>query len=474
MINDSTRAVPWRALQAYVIALPFMVITRLPVIGNKLQPADLIFLVWLVATGCAMWREKESFRITPVGYGAAALGSVGLLSAIFSPHLSSSLMEVIAWWYMGLLYLLVINTVRSWKQWSALLELWVVVSTVVASLGILGVMLGYAGIKTPLAVHYPHFFSIRPHPFWVGTSTFFASPTPNMVYGYLHAGVLFGIGLLCSPARRWPRAWYLTAILLHAAAIVLAFSRGWVAFLAGVFVFLWPFRSWAARALGYTVFSALVLLASWTGLFTTYSITHVATEIRPLRSVLSPAEIDEDYAYLLYPQEMVKELHVTATYAPFMRPFLRHAALQMFAERPWLGVGPGAFASELYRRQAEQGTLWGGLRVTTPWDPHSTYFGALAEGGLAGCAALACLLGAMLWQLFCTLKARLPVDARVVMWAVAGCMVGYLVFALDEDMLTKRWFWFTMALGGSAFMLARPRVHPHARIVNGREALQTA
>ena len=464
MIGQSAQRVQWRALQAYIVALPFMVITRLPVFGSKLQPADLIFLVSLGAMACSLWQQRQSFRLTPVGCGAVVLGCVGMFSAICSRSLYGGMAETMAWWDMGLLYLLVVNTVRTWKQWHGLLELWVIVSTVVASLGIIGVMLGTFGVETPLAVHYPYFFAIRPHPFWVGTATFFASPTPNMVYGYLHAGTLLGIGLLCSSARRWPRAWYVSALILHLAAIVLSFSRGWVALLAAAFVFLWQFHSWFARLLGYAIFTGLILLAAWVGLLSTYNITHVSTDVQPVQRAPSAAELDRYYPYLQPQAQLVKELHVSVTYAPFMRPFLHRAALQVFKEHPWLGVGPGEFALEIYRRQAEQGADWGGLRVPTPWDPHSTYFGALAETGVVGCAAVLFTFAGIIWQLVRTLKTRPPTDYRVLVWAVLGCLIGYLVFAVDDDMLTKRWFWFTAALSGSAFALSIPRrVHKLAQ-----------
>ena len=80
-------------------------------------------------------------------------------------------------------------------------------------------------------------------------------------------------------------------------------------------------------------------------------------------------------------------------------------------------------------------------------DPHSTYFGAVAETGLLGFGALTallCVVGGWLRQAFQEIPTGHP--WRVFLWALAGALSGYALFGLNVDLLNMRWLWLLFGL----------------------------
>ena len=441
----------------YIGLLPVMIIPDLPVVGHKLQLADGVFACWLLAC-CAGGNLRGLLRVShPVTAALLLLLSVAVVTTLTAKHILIGSVELLGIVYLVALYHLLLRVITTWQDWRRVICLWVWVSTGVAVAGIAGVGLGYLGVATPLATRMDGFYHILAHPFWVGTSTFLASPTPNMVYGYLHVGMFLSLGLLVS-ASGSDRMAYAAAVGLHLLGIALSYSRGWVSGMFGLLVFVWPFRTTVARVFSHALFAAWLVVAGGIGVLSEWSIRDVIVTQRPVSPAPSAEEHDRYYPYLQ--QDVpIRQLRVEAIVAPFMRPFLRQAAVQMWKERPLLGVGPGNFSYELFRRRATGEQAWWGLEVREPWDPHSTYLGMLAEMGIGGALALLALLGAAVWQIAQAVKTAGPPHRRLV-WALLSCVCGYLILAWDDDLLTKRWLWVVLALGGSAYQLSRPSHHP--------------
>jgi len=451
--NPRAASLLWKGLIVYIVLLPLMVVRGVPVVRAKIQLSDLFFLMlcpilWHAARhGAWRWRRTPLMAALGIFWGVAAL------SMVLSGPQKASILEVLAYAYVACLYLVVVNSIRTWSEWIRVIERWVAVSTVVALIGVLGVFFAYQGIVTPFAMRYPYFFNLITHPFWIATSTFLASPTPNMVYGYLHLGFFLTLGLLVSAWRRPRRAWYLVAFLIHLVAILLTYSRGWLALVVGSFVFLWQFRSRLVLALSHIMFLLVLFVAVSIEGPSFFNVHQVSLTVAPVSPNLSVEERERAYAYL-QPNVPFHRLQFEATYAPFSRPYLYRAELKMFHQRPWLGIGPGNFSEEIYRRQ-RHGETWDGLRVTTPWDPHSTYLGGLAELGFLGGVAIVMTFGLAVWQVLQAMRRAGSIPGPSLLWGLFSGLVGYLVYAFDIDMLTMRWFWFAAALGGCAWVLAR-------------------
>ncbi|MBI3319260.1 MAG: O-antigen ligase family protein [Candidatus Omnitrophica bacterium] len=451
-VQTSTSSATHRWLIAYVCLLPLMVIKDLPLMGSKIQLSEIAFLFLLGAVYREQLQRRFQALLTPLGYALMFFLGVAGLSAAVSLDRRVSLVEFVAYGYMALLYLLVVNTVRTWHHWLQVLNIWVVVSTGVALLGVLGVFLAFIGIPTPFATQWGHLFIIK-HPFWAASSTFFASPTPAMLYEYLHLGTLLTLGFLCRPMGRARQMWYGSALVVHLLAILFSYSRGWVALLLSVVVFLWQFRSRVVVALSHALFAVFLLVAISNEFLALYNVADVSVVVR--ESSPPRPEHQRPYVDYLQPNVPLTQLHAEVTYAPFSRALLRKAALVMCKERPWLGVGPGGFSYELYRRQREEGASWGGLQVSGPWDPHSTYLGGLAEVGMLGCVALVMVFSVGVWQLLSVLAARGSVPSSCLLWAVLSSLIGYVAFGWYDDLLTKRWVWFALGLGGAGFAITQ-------------------
>lgn len=427
-----------------------MVLRDLPVVGNKLQLTEVVFL-GLLALSLIIIRDTRRFVHTPLtGWLAAWLVAAGV-SAALSGHVRPSLLELAAWGYLAAVYLIIVNTVTTWREWRGLVTVWIVASSVTAALVVIGAACGGLwDLATPFAVRFES-ISVMRDPFWVGVGFLWASATPNMVVGYLLAGSLLALAVMATSTGR-ARWWAAAAAAVHAVALSLTVSRGLTAVGLALLVFLLQFRSYAAE-LGRWVLVAgwllLVVVIQTLSFYLPATFSIAVQDVQPVDAAPYRAE----YYGHLQPEEPVRRLRVEAIYAPFTRPFHYRAALQMWAERPWLGVGPGSFGEELYERQHTQGERWNGLAVYAPYDPHSTYLGALAEIGLIGALGVVAILAVAIVQAFDAIR-RSTLSAPL-LWAVLGVLAGYAFSALDDDLLTKRWFWVIAGLGGSAYALVR-------------------
>jgi O-antigen ligase len=187
----------------------------------------------------------------------------------------------------------------------------------------------------------------------------------NSFAGYLLLAWPAALFAAQQAARNWQRWLYFAAALFLAATLVLTYSRAsWVAFalqLLGLAAYLaWRFSRdrGAGRQLswGLGVLSALLL---------------AALALPPVRAVLPTLVNFQDYS---------------------MQGRLRfwQAALEMFRNHPWTGVGLGNFAYAYPQYQCDY--------IYYSVDPHSWLLQLPAELGLPGLlAALAILAGLALW-----------------------------------------------------------------------------
>lgn len=118
---------------------------------------------------------------------------------------------------------------------------------------------------------------------------------------------------------------------------------------------------------------------------------------------------------------------------------IKRAMWRVFTEHPWLGVGPDQFSFQLPAQKAA------GLfpRYFPDYQPHSTWFGALAEGGII---AFTALVGA-------TLSLWREIRAQAVNWgrnAEVRSLVAYLfvffVAAMSMDTFHLRYLWVPLGM----------------------------
>ncbi|HEX6885083.1 MAG TPA: O-antigen ligase family protein [Planctomycetota bacterium] len=138
------------------------------------------------------------------------------------------------------------------------------------------------------------------------------------------------------------------------------------------------------------------------------------------------------------------------------------AALRVFVDHPWVGVGPGLFKqySEEYGNRDALRRIEGGRRA------HSLFPEIAAETGALGLAAFLAALTATLAQL---LRARRALLARApghpfadLLTACFLALVAYLTTGLFLHLAYMRYFWLLLALGGAAAAMAARVPGPRA------------
>lgn len=447
----------------FVVLLPVMVVSGLPVVGRKLQPADLAFLLAGAAMTVRLFRERVWPQANGLGWVFAVFLIVEAAATALSPDPARSAMVLAGSIYLVFVAVLVITALRSTEVLRWLLDVWLATTAAVAALGLAGIALGYLmGIHTPFArLAGEHWVFGRT---WQLLSTFQSPPIPNLAYSYLQVGVFLGLGMLggeTTPTRRRAIA---AAVALALLAIAFTQSRGVASLLLGLAVFLRSRAGWAAAlargcalTIGLALFVAVQLVTylqvdaatvRWSE-----STKRVEEQIRPDRPWYMAGPL-----VFIRPGTPYRELQATLRYLPEHRVFLREAVFQMVRQHPLLGVGPGRFGHELLALW-RAGRLDPSSRLFSPRDPHSVYLGFLAERGLSGLGAVLLLLILVMRAAATARKAADPWVAGLG-WGTLGCVVAFVLYGVDADILNFRWVWvligFTAVLGRLAKTAPRP------------------
>lgn len=453
-VADSADRWRRRLLTAYVALLPVMVVRDVPWVGSKVQITELVFLALFVAWSLGLVCGTARLASPPVARWIAIWLAVGAVSSIFALRPRDSIVELAAWAYLAALCVVVATAIRTWGEWQRVIAVWVVASAFTATLVVVGVLCGMLwDLPTPFALRMENQSVIR-RPFWIGVALMWAPATPNMVIGYLLSGSLLSLGLLWTTRERRTRWLAGAAVAIHVLAVGFTVSRVVIAVGFALIVFLLRFRSYGAELFRWALLIAwlvLTLTVQTVSYFQPAAVTVAVTDVEEPAA----AAYRQEYYWHLRPDAPVYRLQIDAVYAPFARTLLSAAALDLWRERPWLGLGPGGFARELYERQKTRGERWRGLHVVHPWDAHSTYLGALAEIGVLGTLSVLVVFAVLMRQAVQALRWTSNLALSPLVWAIVAVLAGYVVAGFDDDMLTKRWFWCMAGLAGSAWLLAR-------------------
>ncbi|MBN2288177.1 MAG: O-antigen ligase family protein [Candidatus Glassbacteria bacterium] len=439
-----------KAWLVYVCLLPFNLFYFLGI--QHIYPVDLVFPVVLVLSAAVVYRRlsvvlRQDLPVLAYLGIFLVIASAAVLRSGFSGSLATA---VAAQVMLVALYLLFRCGVAERLSLARLLTVWAAASTAACLVGLGAVALGICGVGTPLARWYPN---LGPGA-WrlIGT----VGHSPNNAYGYFHLGFFISLGLwLGKRDEAGPggiflsRRVLLAAVLVHAAALLLTFSRGLTGLLLGLIV--------AAPALAgkrhlrhllpvkITLWAVLILLFAYSAVFFTYTTDALFT---PSRQAADSLRLDKEREHLrvysyknvlhLDEQARYRRLACGFTWLPSMHGYLLEASLHVFLGHWALGVGPGRFP-EVLARLRDSGEL--GLPPGLPaLRPHSTFMGALAEGGLAGFAGLAVLFWFLLGP-----RSRRRLTEDPLGTCLYACLAGYLLFGLNVDVMNFRWLWLLMA-----------------------------
>jgi O-antigen ligase len=131
-------------------------------------------------------------------------------------------------------------------------------------------------------------------------------------------------------------------------------------------------------------------------------------------------------------------------------------AINVFADHPIVGVGPGQF-SEYYRQYSDQI----GISVRAQdREAHNLYLGLAAEAGALGLAAFLVAVGVTLVGLARARRAALASrrDLAALATGFLLAIVAYLASGVFLHLSYARYYWLILALGGAAAVIVRAAV----------------
>ena len=353
-----TVADPLAGLALVVFAVPFGSFFDLQIGGANVGVTEA--LVWLVLAAWAMRmmaRRQARLALTGLGVALCLLLVAMLASLLTAGTLEPGVKEAVKWVEVLALYLLVSQEMN--ERW---------LGPLVATILLTGGLAALQGI-------YQFVFRVGPEPFvlfgrYMRAHGTFGQPNPYAGYLGLSATLALGVGLgsLARGQSRSRVGWLVLAVvtgLLMSAAVALSWSRGSWLGLATAIVVMAGVAAYRSRkrvvATGLLVMVILVALLV-VGFF------GVPSAVTDRLADLVPSLAVND----------VRGMEVTdANFAVLERMAHWQAALAMWTDHPWLGVGIGNYAA-----------AYASYSVP-PWDEplghaHNYYLNIGAETGLVG------------------------------------------------------------------------------------------
>lgn len=445
-----------KLLLLWIIFLPVM-LNRYLCSGRlfeRVQVSDILFLSLFVIFLIKRLKGSVKFTFTGLRVPLAVLLASFLISGLKSALPFLSLSEAVVFAYLALIYLTAANIIVDTRTMSLCLKGYVFSSLIVALLGIAGVILASRGIASPFVRFYPAFFLDKSY------RLISTMPLPNMAYSYLHTGLFLCLGLLLNQRRLGGRIFYLFTLLALAAAIFFTFSRGCIALLTGLACFLYfirkgffPFKFIACllflTALAVFIFTQLFItyttdlsLSVKSGYDSGYTVDHFSAPKNRLFKCDGIFEQNQPY----------NRIDIALTFLPGDYWYKKKAAIALWRQNPFFGAGPGMFNIG-FAKLKESNYIYI-PRNFPPSDPHSTYFGALAEQGLSGLAALLILYFYFLKICIGACKRiKEPYFKNLILCCISA-FIGLMVFAIDVDIMNFRWLWFLMGLAIAIIKIA--------------------
>lgn len=395
---------PHVALYLLIFAVPFGSLWEIQVGGITFGLAEGLISLLLAAWLAKMIAARQARPVwSPLTLPLLLFLGVILLTLPEAPSLTLAGKEILKWVEVLGVYLFVANALSRRQAMGAVIALLM------------------AGVGQALLGAYQFFRQVGPEHFILFGRFMRAYGTfqqPNPYAGYLGLVLPVGIGLLIwAVTERRGRSWFqvmglLTAVGLLTAAMGMSWSRGaWLGFAAAL-VTVNVVRSRQAAMVFAVLLGVAVLTLALGGL-----------------RLLPPALIQRFTNFL--PFVSVGDLRAVqitdANYAVIERMAHWQAALDMWTDHPWLGVGIGNYAA-VYPAYA-----------LPKWpDPlghaHNYYLNIAAEAGLIGLLAYLLLWGMTFYQAWKAVRATSGV------WqAVAAGVFGVLTHLAVHNFFDNLW-----------------------------------
>lgn len=417
----------------YAVSLPlfFFSSTGFVVLGWKnVLVVDVVFAILVGTFG--MWAVfTPGFRLKRAVLADSAFLLLGItLAVMFSPEPRLGMPDLYRFGYSALLYLVAAHFRYDLRRLRIISWVWVGAAGLVSLVSLVALIrYTVAGTPSPL-------LSVLEGPAYTGNLAVRMQGTfgnPNTFAPYLNSALVFGLILLLLEGTSLMNK-FLTVMLagIILGAGILTSSRGiaGIVFTAGLVSLATIPPTRLGRAARYLVVS--ILLGSVLAV-TTMSIWW----IYPVRIVMRPAAGD-------------LTVTINSTHSPY---YLYHrGAIRMFLDHPLTGIGPGRFNRNLREylswEEAFRSFRWFSGDDQGVWeryvggsDPHSTWLGWLAKGGVVGMF----LLIGCLARIFSRLVRGALSTFSVPFVFMAG-FVGMVLTGFYVEIIHLRFFWLMLGI----------------------------
>ncbi len=434
---------PDKIIYLYLILLPLMKLPKPAFMGGKVQYADLVFIPLFVLFIYGLFRKKLSFLRDKINIFLLILVTVANLSFWRSGLNGDILPDFLGLVYLVCLFFVLVFFINKREQFIRINFILFFLASAISVLGMIIFILYNAldiewlsGFVMPRAVTSQS--SLVPF-----SRVFLFLNLPEM---YINFALLGLAGAFVY--KRYLRNHGIGrtggvdfCIALIALSAFFSFSRSLAGLLLFLTLMLYGFykkSGLVSRALRISCFCLFVLIFVFfivAGLFEIYPVSFSPGNINALPQISFNSNLESRF-------------------------YLAKAAVAAAGKHPFLGIGLGAFTDHFtgFLNKADIGALSRVCRVPPPllrMDPHSLYFGAVAELGYLGLAVLLFTLSLILRKILKGYKeAGNDTFLRDSCYIFLCVFLGYLLNGLFVDMLSMRSFWVLLGLAAAVANLA--------------------
>jgi len=418
---------------SYLILLPLMSLPKLPFMGSKIQYADLVFVPICIFFLLDLIRGRIKLKLGKYCYILFPLSVLSLGAFLHSNSKDISLMDFIGVNYLFIVFIVFSSIIREKKILERAMVLLLIVISAVCLWGLLAfACYRYLGIEW-----MSRFLFISNDKSAVFSSSRIASflGLPEMFTNFSLFGLtaVFFFCVFQKTKARLPK--YLLYLILIAA--IFGFSRS----LAGIATFL-----------------ALMVFY-----FKDNRLTNILLKIISVKAVLFIlAFAIMTSVFVFYPVTFNSNnsaLGLSVNLAPDVRFYLAKSAIAIIKSHPFLGIGQGlftySFAEYLNPVDLKELLLTLKDRSVLNIDPHSLYLGIAAEMGVIFLLVFMIFIALILFKLLQVVLTKQADD-----WLSKGgfiifaAIMAFLINGFFVDILSMRFFWVLLALGGGIINLS--------------------
>lgn len=303
-------------------------------------------------------------------------------------------------------------------------------SVVAACFGIVGwTLYTFFDIQTSLVV-------VRPYPYFGQAAQAVAfTSCPNMLASFLMIGIIFQFSY-CIENKEYIKNSQLTILLVLLLCFLTTLSKTIICLIAGIATSYLLWRRTRRRYLNTKIHYVVIFIS-----IIVYTLgTHFV--FLPIRENSNDLMIRDSYISSFFLLKLKINNTEYGIY-PTNYYYNKRSSMIAFLRSNWLGIGAANYNNFIGTLQNE------GLHPPSfpRWDPHSTYFGSMAELGIFGIVDILTIMFIVI-IIFNKVDYTIIYDRNlfVLKISLAGSFVAIAIEAIATDIMNKRHYWWLLAI----------------------------